>query len=125
MYALIATRYLGRHFVLRQGSPQGMAVPTPQFRQLQAAADHRDPVPDWLAVEARRLWGVEVAGRPMADTVLVRADSPYRYGRASYELYLGCNYDCEHCYLGLKRFEGLDWPDRQRLLHVIRDAGVV
>ncbi|MGH3721672.1 MAG: hypothetical protein ACRDRI_23065, partial [Pseudonocardiaceae bacterium] len=33
--------------------------------------------------------------------------------------------DCEHCYLGLKRFDGLTWPDRERLLHIMRDAGVL
>jgi MoaA/NifB/PqqE/SkfB family radical SAM enzyme len=125
MYELIATLYLGRHFVLRQGSTQGMAVPTLRFRELQSAAECDDRVPDWLADEARQLWNIDLAGRPMAGAVLVRPDSSYGYGRASYELNLGCNYDCEHCYLGLKRFEGLDWPDRQRLLHLMRDAGVV
>ncbi|MGH7744447.1 MAG: radical SAM protein [Candidatus Dormibacteria bacterium] len=34
-------------------------------------------------------------------------------------------YDCEHCYLGLKTFDGLTWPDRERLLHILRDAGVL
>lgn len=50
---------------------------------------------------------------------------PYGYGRASYELNLGCNYDCEHCYLGLKTFSGLSWLQRERLLHVMREAGVL
>jgi MoaA/NifB/PqqE/SkfB family radical SAM enzyme len=57
--------------------------------------------------------------------VLVRRPSPYGHGRASYELNLGCNYDCEHCYLGLKQFEGLSWPDRERLLHLLCEAGVL
>lgn len=57
--------------------------------------------------------------------MLVRQPSTYGFGRASYELNLGCNYDCEHCYLGLKRFEGLNWPERERLLHIMRDAGVL
>jgi MoaA/NifB/PqqE/SkfB family radical SAM enzyme len=38
---------------------------------------------------------------------------------------LGCNHDCEHCYLGLKRFEGMEWDDRRRVLEVMRDTGVV
>jgi len=125
MYALVATCYLGRYFVLRQGSAQGMVLPAERFRELHLAADCDDRVPDWLAAETRRLWNLDLTGRAMAGTVLVRPDSPYGYGRASYELNLGCNYDCEHCYLGLKRFEGLDWPDREQLLHLMRDAGVV
>src|SRR5436190_228080 len=64
-------------------------------------------------------------GRPLAEVVLVRAPSGHAYGRASYELNLGCNYDCEHCYLGLKRFEGLSWPHRDRLLQMLADAGVL
>src|SRR5262249_12706292 len=52
-------------------------------------------------------------------------ESPLGYARAYYELQLGCNYDCEHCYLGMKKFEGLSWPDRKRLLYIMRDAGVL
>ena len=71
-----------------------------------------------------RRWGLDLTGRPLAGTVLVRQPSRYGYGRASYELNLGCNYDCD-CYLGLKTFDGLSWPDRGRLLHILRDAGVL
>jgi MoaA/NifB/PqqE/SkfB family radical SAM enzyme len=55
----------------------------------------------------------------------VRSPSAYGYGRASWELNLGCNYDCEHCYLDLKRFEGLVWDQRASLLQMLRDADVV
>ncbi len=69
--------------------------------------------------------GLELDGRPVHDVVLLRKESPYGFGRASYELNLGCNYDCEHCYLGLKRFDGLSWPDRERLLRMLDEAGVL
>jgi len=126
MHALIASRFLEDHFVLRPGSRQGVRIPAARFEELRrGAADAGASVPDWLAEAVRLRWGMEAAGRGLADTVLVRTPSPYGYGRASYELNLGCNYDCEHCYLGLKRFEGLPWPDRARLLHIMRDAGVL
>nr|WP_246421947.1 radical SAM protein [Nocardiopsis mwathae] len=38
---------------------------------------------------------------------------------------MGCNFGCKHCYLGPKPFSGLTWPERDRLLHLLRDAGVV
>ncbi len=102
-----------------------MKIPATRFNELRAAADTDARVPAWLAEAARRLWSIDLDGWPVNSAVLVRPDTPYGYSRASYELNLGCNYDCEHCYLGLKRFEGLDWPARQRLLLTMRDAGVV
>ncbi|MGH3976446.1 MAG: radical SAM protein, partial [Pseudonocardiaceae bacterium] len=74
---------------------------------------------------ARRAWNLEISGRLVNDAVIVRTQSPYGYSRASYELNLGCNYDCEHCYLGLKTFSGLSWPEREALLHIMREAGVL
>lgn len=106
MSSLIATLYLGRHFVLRQGTTQGISVPPERFNELCRASKADAQVPDWMADAARRLWDIDVAGQPMNGTVLVRPDTPYGYSRASYELNLGCNYDCEHCYLGLKQFKG-------------------
>ncbi len=77
MTGLIATLYLGKHFVLRQGSTQGMQVPTGRFDEQHRAADADGRVPDWLADAAQRLWNVDLAGRPMNGTVLVRPDAPY------------------------------------------------
>ena len=56
---------------------------------------------------------------------MVRPETEYGYARASYEVNLGCNYDCEHCYLGEKQFAGMDWPGRERLLDVMAAAGVL
>ena len=68
---------------------------------------------------------MDIARRRLAEVVMVRRLSALGYSRASYELNLGCNWDCEHCYLGLKQFRGLAWDQREELLHTIRDAGVV
>ncbi|GAA2465475.1 radical SAM protein [Winogradskya humida] len=124
MYQLIGTKYLGEYFVLRQGSVSGVRLSASKFQELRDAGPD-GLSPPWLVEMAQQTWQVELADQPIAGNVLVRPDSPHGYSRASYELNLGCNYDCEHCYLGLKRFEGLDWPDRERLLLTMRDAGVV
>lgn len=81
--------------------------------------------PQWLVDAARHSWQLDLADCDPATAVRVRDRSPFGFGRASYELKLGCNYDCEFCYLGLKKFEGLTWPNRERLLHMFRDAGVL
>lgn len=121
MHELIASPFLGNYIVARPGSPNGLKIPSARYEELRSAL----VFPDWLADAARRAWGIVLSGKPTYSRLLVREESAYGYGRASYELNLGCNYDCEHCYLGLKRFEGLDWAARQRLLLVLRDAGVL
>ncbi|MGH8910209.1 MAG: radical SAM protein [Egibacteraceae bacterium] len=125
MHELIVSPFLDDCLVLRPGSPTGLKIPARKYQELGQAAAAGDVCPAWLVDAARRLWDLDIAGCPVGETVIVRTRSPYRFGRVSYELNLGCNYDCEHCYLGLKRFEGLSWPDRERLLRIMRDAGVL
>ncbi|MEV5543936.1 radical SAM protein [Saccharopolyspora shandongensis] len=124
MYEVIATPFLDHHLLLRPGRQQGLKIPTRKYRELQSGGGDQ-PCPSWLVDAARRAWGVNLAERRIGDAVLVRQPSLFGYARASYELNLGCNYDCAFCYLGEKKFEGLDWPGRESLLHVMRDAGVV
>ncbi|WP_198345802.1 radical SAM protein [Nocardiopsis gilva] len=124
MHELIVAPFLDSYLVLRPGRANGMKLPAHRYLEL-ADAPAGSTVPGWLAAAADRAFGLDLADQPLTPTVLIRKPSPYGYVRASYELNLGCNYDCEHCYLGLKRFEGLPWPQRERLLHIMRDAGVV
>jgi len=124
MHTLIASPFLDDYLVLRPDDQRAVKIGAGRYRDLLDAATDA-PCPPWLVDAARQRWGLDLAGRALADAVLMRQPSPYGYGRASYELNLGCNYDCEHCYLGLKRFEGLDWPDRERVLRIMHDAGVL
>lgn len=68
---------------------------------------------------------MDLTGASLMATMLVRTTSELKYARASWEINKGCDYDCEHCYLGLKRFEGLSWKGKMTLLDVMRDAGVL
>lgn len=124
MHDLIVSPFLDRYLMLRPDSDRGARIPRRHYEQLR----HADPdgtTPAWMVDTARQCWDLDLRGRRLANTAIVRTPSPFGYSRASYELNLGCNYDCEHCYLGLKRFEGLDWPQREQLLRTMRDAGVV
>jgi Radical SAM superfamily len=126
MHDLLAAPFLGQHLLLRPGSTAGVQLPRSHFDQLAQAAAAGASYPPWLAELARQRWGVELpAVAAMQGRVLVREQSAYGYGRASWEINLGCNYACSHCYLGLKEFSGLSWTDKVRLLHMMRDAGVV
>lgn len=120
-HELIASAFLGDYLVIRPGARNGVKIPRSHYVELAQA----QTCPEWLVTVARHAWNLNLTDRPLPGTVLIRKESAYGFGRASYELNLGCNYDCEHCYLGLKRFDGLSWEDRQRLLIILRDAGVL
>ncbi|MFD8493770.1 radical SAM protein [Amycolatopsis sp. NPDC059657] len=124
MHQMIATPFQSSFLLLSPGRPQGLKIPESRFAQLQHL-NPAEPCPDWLSGVARRTWGLELSGQKSADAILVRSPSSLNYSRASYELNLGCNYDCKHCYLGVKQFEGLPWGERVEVLHVLRDAGIV
>jgi uncharacterized Fe-S cluster-containing radical SAM superfamily protein len=126
VYDFLAAPFLGQYLLLRPGSTAGVQLPRSHFEQLARAAAGRGSYPSWLPGLARECWRVELPpAAAMHGRVLVREQSEYEYGRASWEINLGCNYACSHCYLGLKEFSGLLWPDKTRLLHIMRDAGVV
>jgi MoaA/NifB/PqqE/SkfB family radical SAM enzyme len=115
MHDLIVSPFLGEYLVVRPGAARGVKISGERYRELRDART----APPWLADVSRKAWNAD------PGEVLTRPESALGYGKASYELNLGCNYDCEHCYLGLKKFDGLDWAKRERLLESIRDAGVL
>ncbi|MFJ9855796.1 hypothetical protein [Streptomyces sp. NPDC101150] len=125
MHDLIATPFQTDHLVLRTGSPKAIKVPSAKFAELRSAVSDDAAVPRWLADTASRAWGIDLADRSTAETVLMRAPGPYGFSRATWEINLGCDFDCEHCYLGEKRFEGPDRAGKEQLLLVVRDAGVI
>lgn len=124
MYEVIVSPFLDTCLLLRPGQPNAAKISRLEYAQLQAArADEH--CPDWLSDTVMKLWATDVRGKLLRDVAVVRAPSVLGYGRASYEINLGCNYDCEHCYLGLKEFAGLGWPERETILDVMRSAGVL
>lgn len=123
-HRLIASPFLGSHLIVSPGRRNGVKIPQSRYAELRSAPAGA-LVPAWLAEAADRAWGMSIGGRPLSDCAVVRAPSALGYGRASYELNMGCNYDCKHCYLGLKESAGLDWPARERILGVMTEAGVL
>ncbi|MFE2536277.1 radical SAM protein [Streptomyces sp. NPDC059371] len=121
MPELVATPFADRRLVLRRGSPKAVQLPHARFEELRT----RSTVPGWLADAVAAQWQMDVCGQALADVVLMREPGPYGFSRATWEINLGCDYDCEMCYLGEKRFEGLDMAGKRRLLEVMRDAGVI
>jgi len=126
VHQLIASPFLDEYFVLRPGHDTGVQISLARYLELSKAASVDADAPHWLIDGVSQALGLDLPShRPLRDTVLVRAPSPYGMARASYEINKGCDYDCPHCYLGLKRFEGMPWTDKVRLLDIMRDAGVL
>jgi hypothetical protein len=99
-YQLIASPYPDGHLVVSPGREGGIRIGASRYAELRDATPTA-PVPDWLAAAARAAWGLDLAGQATGNTIMVRPETEYGYARASYEVNLGCNYDCEHCYLGV------------------------
>lgn len=64
-----------------------------------------------------------MADRPLGEYLLIRQPSAWGYARASWEINLGCNYQCKHCYLGLKVYSGMPLDDKLKCLAVMAEAG--
>lgn len=125
MHQLIASPHNGRYLVARPGTRAGMQIPRSMYEQLVSIADSSDPLPAWLLSGALTAWDLELSHVSMREAVVVRPETHLSYGRATYEINKGCNFNCEHCYLAERKFEGLPWDGKVRLLRLLRDAGVL
>jgi len=124
-HALIASPFLDGHLLLKPGARAGARISADHFEGLRQAAANGESLPTWAVQTVSDVWGLDLSGRPAQGTVLVREPSPYGYCRASWEINLGCNFGCKHCYLGERPFSGLGWEEKVRLLDIMREAGVL
>jgi MoaA/NifB/PqqE/SkfB family radical SAM enzyme len=125
MHELIASRFMDEFLLVRPGCRNGVNIGQRRYAEL-AASVTQDQCPAWLLPAVARAWpDLSPPPGPVGGWVLVRPVSRYGYARASYEMNLGCNYDCPVCYLGVKQFSGLDWADRVTLLGAMAEAGVL
>ncbi|WP_432198885.1 radical SAM protein [Streptomyces sp. bgisy027] len=125
MHQLVATPFGGRRLILRPGSTKAVQLPHTKFDELRTLAAVPNTVPKWLVDAVLAQWHLDLAGQSAGEVILFRDAGPYAVSRATWEINLGCDYDCPLCYLGKKQFEGLDMAGKRRLLAVMRDAGVI
>lgn len=125
MHEVIASPQHDKFAILRPGARKGIQIPAAMYHELQAAENQSRPVPEWLSDATEKAWGLQLAGRQLKDTVLVRPLTRLNYSRATYEINKGCNYNCEHCYLAERTFAGLPIEQKGQLLHLLHDAGVL
>ncbi|MGR8010321.1 radical SAM protein [Streptomyces hypolithicus] len=125
MHQVIASPQHDKFVIVRPGARKGMQIPRAMYRELSGAASEGRPVPPWLADAARQAWGLELSEQSSKGTILVRPITRQNYSRATYEINKGCNFNCEHCYLAERKFSGISRGEKNRLLAMLRDAGVL
>ncbi|MGW2540690.1 radical SAM protein [Kitasatospora sp. NPDC001574] len=124
MHSLIASPFLEDHLIVRPGARGGLMLPPERYEELRAH-DGAAPAPHWLTEAVAGQWpDLDTAG-PLDGFLLVRRPSPWGYSRASWEINLGCNYKCKHCYLGLKVNSGMPLADKLQCLRIMAEAGVL
>ncbi|XVU25329.1 radical SAM protein [Actinoplanes sp. CA-054009] len=127
MFEAIVSPQEDQFVAVRPGHPAAMQLPAALYGTLADLADQNGVVPDWFADAAAQAWTVNLWHQPVRDALLVRPPStlPVTYCRASWEINLGCNFACEHCYLETRPFAGLDLPEKLHLIETLRDMGVL
>ncbi|MFE9024379.1 radical SAM protein [Streptomyces sp. NPDC007808] len=125
MHQLIAAPFQNKRIILHPRSSKTLTVPPPKYEELTHSVAEHDRLPDWLIRGANRAWDLVLPAEAAHKTIVVRVAGPYEITRATWEINLGCDYDCKMCFLGKKKFAGLDWEGKKRLLRVMRDAGVI
>src|SRR5260370_38392904 len=94
MHEIIAAPFLGNYLLLRPGRPNGVKIPRPRYAELATA----QACPAWLADAAQHAWNLDLSGRPVTGTVLIRPEPPSGYAPASYRRNPGCNSDSRRCH---------------------------
>lgn len=125
VHEIIASPQVGRYTLVRPGASRAVQIPRAMYIELSEAAEGNSALPSWLPALAEQAWGLHASEVAASDAVLVRPIVPLSYSRATWEINKGCNFNCEHCYLAERRFEGLPREKKEHLLDLIRDAGVL
>ncbi|GAA0371913.1 radical SAM protein [Streptomyces blastmyceticus] len=125
MHAVIASPQEQKYVIVRPGARAGMQIPRAMYQQLADTVAARLPVPSWLVEQASKAWSINLADERSDRAIVVRPVTFLGYSRATWEINLGCNYNCEHCYLASRPFDGLSRDEKFRMLAMLRDAGVL
>jgi hypothetical protein len=81
-HQLIASPYPEGHLVVRPGYDGAVRMGAARYAELRDAPTDA-LLPPWLAAAVRAGWGINLAGRMTAGTVLVLPETAYGYARAS------------------------------------------
>ncbi|KUL45061.1 radical SAM protein [Streptomyces regalis] len=125
MHELIVSPFLDGYLAVRPGNTTCVRLPATHYDEVRQHSGTDAHVPGWLTQVVADAWNLDLQGQSIAQSVLVREPTELGFARASWEINLGCNFGCKHCYLGDRPFSGLTWEQKVRLLDIFRDSGVL
>ncbi|SPE57398.1 molybdenum cofactor biosynthesis protein A [Streptomyces netropsis] len=99
MHSVIASPQEAKYVIVRPGARAGMQIPSTHYREFADAVDAALAAPSWLVEAAQQAWGLNLASERSDRAVLVRPVTTLAFSRATWEINLGCNFNCEHCHL--------------------------
>ncbi|MFI1779953.1 hypothetical protein [Streptomyces rubiginosohelvolus] len=82
-HVLIASPFLDGHLLLKPGAWAGARISADHYEGLRRVATADAVPPAWAVQTAADVWSLDLGGRPVQGTVLVREPSAYGYCRAS------------------------------------------
>lgn len=116
----------GDHVKLLTRASPSIIMAEPALGELIVQLHDTDaPIPGSLSDLLRQRLGVDVPGMSGGDAFVVRSKSQYAYGVASWELNLLCNYNCPHCYLGVRPNSSISVEQRRHVIDRIVELGVM
>lgn len=125
MHQVIASPQNDKFVIVRPGARKGIQIPRAMYHELSETVEEGRPIPVWLSDAANQVWDINLSGRPSKGTVLIRPMTRLNYSRATWEINKGCNFNCEHCYLAERKFAGIPRNEKDQLIAMLRDAGVL
>ncbi|MFF7883244.1 radical SAM protein [Streptomyces sp. NPDC020794] len=125
MHQVIASPQNDKFVIVRPGARRGIQIPRAMYHELSETVEEGRPIPVWLSDAANQVWDINLSGRPSKGTVLIRPMTRLNYSRATWEINKGCNFNCEHCYLAERKFAGIPRNEKDQLIAMLRDAGVL
>lgn len=83
MHQLVVSPFLDQYFVLCPGSSRGVRIPTGGYEELEQGATRGLMCPRWFTDVTYEAFGIDLAGKPLAGSVVVRRRSAWGFARAS------------------------------------------
>jgi MoaA/NifB/PqqE/SkfB family radical SAM enzyme len=121
MQPLICSRVVNKYLVASRYDKVGTIISKEQFEELRELSKGDSELPIWIEPLIKKI-GLKTKTK-VKNSIFIRDETRYRFGRVSYEITERCNYDCQHCYLDKKSLDTLNLSEKERIIQIIANSG--